>query len=110
MKFPIGNNSALRRFVRQIISRSGIIALFGRAGGFIFPLRNMDSNALGRIVREERKTQGLRQQELAAACGVGVRFIVDLEAGKPTLQLGKALQVLATLGCDVSIATPTRIK
>ncbi|MBZ9646319.1 type II toxin-antitoxin system Y4mF family antitoxin [Sphingobium sp. 3R8] len=70
----------------------------------------MDSNALGRIVREERKAQGLRQQELAAACGVGVRFIVDLEAGKPTLQLGKAFQVLATLGCDVSIATPARIK
>jgi len=70
----------------------------------------MDSSALGRIVREERKAQGLRQQELAAACGVGVRFIVDLEAGKPTLQLGKALQVLATLGCDVSIATPSSIK
>ncbi|WP_413469320.1 type II toxin-antitoxin system Y4mF family antitoxin [Sphingobium sp. PNB] len=76
----------------------------------MFPIGNMDSNALGRIVREERKAQGLRQQELAAACGVGVRFIVDLEAGKPTLQLGKALQVLATLGCDVSIATPARIR
>jgi y4mF family transcriptional regulator len=110
MKFPIGNNSALRRSVRQIISRSGIIALFGQTGSIIFPIGNMDSNALGRIVREERKAQGLRQQELAAACGVGVRFIVDLEAGKPTLQLGKALQVLATLGCDVSIATPARIK
>lgn len=84
--------------------------MFGQTGSIIFPIGNMDSNALGRIVREERKAQGLRQQELAAACGVGVRFIVDLEAGKPTLQLGKALQVLATLGCDVSIATPARIK
>lgn len=84
--------------------------MFRRPGPIIFPLGKMDSNALGRIVREERKAQGLRQQELAAACGVGVRFIVDLEAGKPTLQLGKALQVLATLGCDVSIATPARIK
>jgi y4mF family transcriptional regulator len=68
----------------------------------------MDSNALGRIAREERKAQGLRQSELAAACGVGVRFIVDLEAGKPTLRLSKALQVLATLGCEVSITTPAR--
>jgi len=84
--------------------------LFRRVGCVIFPIGNMDSSALGRIVREERKAQGLRQQELAAACGVGVRFIVDLEAGKPTLQLGKALQVLATLGCDVSIATPSSIK
>jgi y4mF family transcriptional regulator len=70
----------------------------------------MDTYTLGKIVREERKAQALRQQELAAACGVGARFIVDLEAGKPTLQLGKVLQVLATLGCNVSITTPAGIQ
>ena len=72
----------------------------------IFPNGNMDSNILGQIVRHERKTQGLRQDELAAASGVGVRFIVDLEAGKPTLQLEKALLVLRTLGCVVTIDPP----
>lgn len=72
----------------------------------IFPNGNMDSDKLGQIVRHERKAQGLRQAELAAAAGVGIRFIVDLEAGKPTLQLEKALHVLATLGCDVTIAPP----
>ncbi len=72
----------------------------------IFPNGNMDSNKLGQIVRHERKAQGLRQAELAAAAGVGIRYIVDLEAGKPTLQLEKALHVLATLGCDVTIAPP----
>ena len=72
----------------------------------IFPYGNMDSNELGQIVRHERKAQGLRQAELAAAAGVGIRFIVDLEAGKPTLQLEKALHVLATLGCDVTITPP----
>ncbi|MEI9850174.1 MAG: hypothetical protein WDN24_04025 [Sphingomonas sp.] len=50
------------------------------------------------------------QQELAAASGVGVRFIVDLEAGKPTLQLGKVLQVLATLGSEVSITPPASVR
>jgi y4mF family transcriptional regulator len=70
----------------------------------------METHALGKIVREERKAQGLRQQELAAACGVGVRFIVDLEAGKSTLQLGKVLQVLAILGCNVSITTPASVQ
>lgn len=70
----------------------------------------MDSFALGKLVREERKAQGLRQQELAAASGVGVRFIVDLEAGKPTLQLGKVLQVLATLGSEVSITPPAGVR
>ena len=72
----------------------------------IFPNGNMDSSKLGQAVRHERKAQGLRQAELAAAAGVGIRFIVDLEAGKPTLQLEKALHVLATLGCDVAIARP----
>ena len=71
-----------------------------------FPIGNMKSCKLGQIVRHERKAQKLRQAELAAASGVGVRFIVDLEAGKPTLQLEKVLHVLATLGCDVSIIPP----
>ena len=70
------------------------------------PLGNMDSKSLGLIVHRERKAQNLRQAELAAAAGVGVRFIVDLEAGKPTLQLEKALHVLETLGCDVTILPP----
>ena len=76
----------------------------------IFPLRNMDSQKLGSAVRHERKVQGLHQDELAAASGVGVRFIVDLEAGKPTLQLGKALQVLRTLGCTVTIESAASLK
>jgi len=58
----------------------------------------LDSAALGQIIREERKAQGLLQVELAAASGVGVRFLVELEQGKPTAQLGRALTVLATLG------------
>ena len=66
----------------------------------------MDSAALGLIVRRERKAQNLRQAELAAVSGVGVRFIVDLEAGKPTLQLDKVLRVIAMLGCQITITPP----
>jgi y4mF family transcriptional regulator len=66
----------------------------------------MDSVTLGIIVRRERKAQKLKQVELAAVSGVGVRFIVDLEAGKPTLQLQKALHVVRTLGCDVTVTPP----
>jgi y4mF family transcriptional regulator len=72
----------------------------------MFPNGKMDSIKLGLSVRQERKAQGLRQDELAAASGVGVRFIVDLEAGKPTVQLEKALHVLRTLGCVVTIDPP----
>ena len=67
----------------------------------------MSPSELGEIVRAVRRALGLRQDQLAGAAGVGVRFIVDLEAGKPTAQLGKALTVLATLGCHVSIEPPT---
>jgi y4mF family transcriptional regulator len=70
------------------------------------PLGNMDSITLGLIVRRERKAQKLKQAELAAVSGVGIRFIVDLEAGKPTLQLEKVLRVVTTLGCGIIITPP----
>ena len=61
---------------------------------------------LGTIVRTTRKAQGLRQDELAGAAGVGLRFVVDLEAGKPTVQLGKMLLVLQALGCTLDVRPP----
>ncbi|MEN0119328.1 MAG: helix-turn-helix transcriptional regulator [Agrobacterium cavarae] len=64
------------------------------------------SMEIGALVRSTRKEQNLRQDELAGVAGVGLRFIVDLEAGKPTAQLAKVLQVLQTLGCSVEIFAP----
>ena len=58
---------------------------------------------LGRAIREARRDQGLRQPDLAAAAGTSVRFIVELEKGKPTIQLGKALHVLRMLGLEVHL-------
>ena len=49
---------------------------------------------------------GLTQPQLALAAGVGVRFIVDLEAGKPTLRLENVLRVLHALGGRLSIDGP----
>ena len=62
---------------------------------------------LGTIIRTTRKAQALRQDELAGAAGVGLRFIVDIEAGKPTAQIGKTLQVLQALGCSIEIKPPS---
>ena len=59
----------------------------------------LDVATIGQIIRDERKELGLRQDELAAASGVGLRFLVELERGKPTVQMGKVLDVLAALGC-----------
>ena len=49
---------------------------------------------IGQLVRRTRRAQRLRQDQLAGAAGVGVRFLVELEAGKATAQLGKALAAL----------------
>lgn len=72
----------------------------------IMARRNLTTAEIGDIVRTTRKAAGLRQDELAGAAGVGLRFIVDLEAGKPTAQIGKTLQVLSALGCSLDITPP----
>ena len=53
---------------------------------------------LGDALRAARKQLGLTQPQLAVAAGVGVRFIVDLEAGKATLRLENVLRVIDALG------------
>jgi y4mF family transcriptional regulator len=67
-----------------------------------FPLLSLEE--VGATVRRLRKEQGLRQDELAGVANVGLRFIVDLEAGKATIQMGKALKVLEVLGCVLSFS------
>lgn len=68
--------------------------------------QNLTASEIGEIVRTTRKAQNLRQDQLAGAAGVGVRFIVDLEAGKPTAQIGKTLQMLAALVGTIEITPP----
>lgn len=53
---------------------------------------------LGATLRSARKRMGLTQPSLALAAGVGVRFIVDLEGGKPTVRLEQVLKVVDALG------------
>ena len=40
---------------------------------------------------------------IAADDGVGTRFLIELEAGKPTMRLDKLLAVLGTLGIDLHL-------
>ena len=59
---------------------------------------------LGDALRAARKQLGLTQPQLALASGVGVRFIVDLEAGKPTLRLENVLRVIDALGGEIKLS------
>ncbi|RCV90051.1 helix-turn-helix transcriptional regulator [Billgrantia montanilacus] len=65
------------------------------------PIRH--SEDLGKLVRQLRAEQGLLQIDLAGLAGTGNRFIVDLERGKPTLQLQKVLDVLDLMGLEVVV-------
>lgn len=69
-----------------------------------------DAETFGALIRTERKSQKLTQEQLAGLAGVGVRFVRELEAGKESCQLGLALQVAHTLGLVVSANTRREIR
>jgi transcriptional regulator with XRE-family HTH domain len=58
--------------------------------------------AFGSLIRSHRKALKMRQDQLALATGVGRRFLIDLEAGKPSCQLGRSLLVADALGLRVA--------
>jgi y4mF family transcriptional regulator len=67
-----------------------------------------DTRAFGQAIRKARRHRRMTQRELALVAGTGERFVVDLESGKPTAQLGRALAVLATLGLRLDVLDPQR--
>lgn len=58
---------------------------------------------LGKLARARRQQIALTQLDVAGLGNTGNRFIVELEQGKPTLQLQKVLDVLNLLGLEVVI-------
>lgn len=61
---------------------------------------------IGRTIRETRKKLGVTQKDLALTSGTGLRFVIDLERGKETCEIGKALSVLQTLGIRLTLTPP----
>jgi HTH-type transcriptional regulator / antitoxin HipB len=62
---------------------------------------------IAHTVRQTRRSMGVTQKGLALTSGTGLRFIIDLEKGKPTCQLGKVLTVLHTLGIQIKLIAPS---
>lgn len=58
---------------------------------------------IAEFVREKRKEYGLTQLDLSMKTGVGIRFVRELEAGKPTIRLDKANQVLTLFEAEVGV-------
>lgn len=63
-----------------------------------------DVAEFGRAIRRRREQLGHTQAEAAALCHVGTRFLSELERGKPTAEIGKALTVARRLGLEVSLS------
>ena len=77
---PSGNSSRTRQVVRSSVD-------------------------VGDIARRQRQLLGLKQEDVSGLANTGNRFIVDLEKGKPTLQIQMALEVLDLLGLEVVVQT-----
>jgi HTH-type transcriptional regulator / antitoxin HipB len=68
-----------------------------------------DSKSLGNAIRDVRRALGVTQDQLALTSGTNRRFIIELEQGKPTAQIGKMLQVLRTLGISIALTPPSGV-
>ena len=63
---------------------------------------------IGKLIRDTRKSLGVTQKDLALTSGTGIRFIIDLENGKETCEIGKVLSILNTLGIKIALTPPGR--
>ena len=61
------------------------------------------SSDIGKKIKELRINANLTQMRLAKRVGVGIRFIRELEWGKPTIRLDKLNQVLKFFGYHIEI-------
>ena len=61
---------------------------------------------IGKLIQETRRQLRLTQKALALTSGTGLRFIIELEKGKETCELGKALTVIQTLGIKMALTAP----
>lgn len=64
------------------------------------------NNPIAEFIRKRRKALKLTQIDLSDISGVGLRFVRDLEQGKPNLMTDKINQVLLFFGHEL---TPTPI-
>ena len=60
----------------------------------------MNMNKIAQFIKDNRKAAGLTQEEFALRSGLGLRFVRELEQGKPTVRMDKVNQALAMFGAE----------
>ena len=68
-----------------------------------------DAASYGKALRKRRKELGYTQAYLSEFSGFSISFISDLENGKPTAELGKAIYLATLLGLDVTLKARDRL-
>lgn len=68
----------------------------------------MEDKSIAGYIKQMRKETGLTQVELSEKAGVGLRFVRELEQGKPSLRLDKVNQVLSLFGSEVGVVSIKR--
>jgi HTH-type transcriptional regulator/antitoxin HipB len=71
------------------------------------PIRIRTSAELGAALRQHRRDSSHTQQQLADVANLSLKFVSQLERGKETAELGKALKALERAGLQVWIADRT---
>ena len=97
--FPYGNimltsTSKMLEYSRTVTLRNGMNAM------------KYTPQDIGKLVRETRKGLGVTQKALALTSGTGLRFVIELERGKATAEIGKVLTILQTLGIQLTLTPP----
>ena len=62
-----------------------------------------DPEELGQYIFKERKNLKLTQKEISEFSDVGRKFVLELEKGKSTAQIGKIFEVLNALGLELHL-------
>jgi y4mF family transcriptional regulator len=69
-------------------------------------MRIITTKDFGKLIRETRKKSRLTQAQLAGTSNLGERFVRELEQGKLTCQLEKALHTARMLGIKLKAEPP----
>jgi len=65
-----------------------------------------DSGSIGKIVRQQRRKQGLDQATFSMICGFSEKPLKNLENGKGSLSVDKLLTIFSELGIQVHLEIP----
>lgn len=66
-------------------------------------MKVFDANSFGEVIKRQRKKMGYTQKYICEVSGISASYISDLENGKATIELGKAIQLANLLGIDVEL-------